>query len=60
MPHLHTTTQELPDGQVWYELDAGAWFEVAMHEQHTIGGIALHAGDHLLLHFVRIQLLHVH
>jgi len=28
-----------------------AWAEVVVHEQHTIGGIALRAGHHIGLHF---------
>ena len=51
--HLHAATHKLAHDEVRCQLNARFRFEVAAHEQHTVGGIALHADGHPLLHLVR-------
>ena len=53
---LHAAAEQFADCQIPCKRDARAWAEVVVHEQHTIGGIALRAGHHIVLHFVENQL----
>ena len=54
--YLHAAAQQFSDGEMRRERDAWARAEVVVHEQYTVGGIALRAGHHTELHFGENQL----